>query len=352
MEDLRIMKNDELRDIARSYVITGAWKMNKNQLIDSIIKAATLNGNTDMYFDSEAQNEPEQLQIAPESTESDELNNLSDKSEEATERNSNDDYTIAAKDSNGGLSIIAEVHHEDIAQELQNKPTNGWEDIAKKNIKNAYDWIVGENENTLQDCEEDSDEYKVSYKFLHSGEEIIDYIYCEAITTEYSNDGYGGGKAPKEMRFAGKEFCIDYITSLLESDGYLNEPEQFQIAPESTESDELNNLSDKSEEATEQPQDASKLKQYAAWVKDRTTKELTTVVGKAESREAFYLSIKDKYRVRLITKPEKLEEECKEWEIRHARNKKMKNEKYAADKAKAKELGMSVAKYRKEVKNK
>ena len=186
MEDLRIMKNDELRDIARSYVITGAWKMNKNQLIDSIIKAATLNGNTDMYFDSEAQNEPEQLQIAP----------------------------------------------------------------------------------------------------------------------------------------------------------------------ESTESDELNNLSDKSEEATEQSQDASKLKQYAAWVKDRTTKELTTVVGKAESREAFYLSIKDKYRVRLITKPEKLEEECKEWEIRHARNKKMKNEKYATDKAKAKELGMSVAKYRKEVKNK
>ena len=246
MEDLRIMKNDELRDIARSYAIIGAWKMNKNQLIDSIIKAANFNGHVDMYFDSEAQNEPEQLQIAPESTESDELNNLSDKSEEAVERNSNDDYTIAAKDSNGGLSIIAEVHHENIAQELQSEPEPASESKDNK---------------------------------LYSEEEADLKMQSEA----NSNNA---------------------------------------------------------------------LKEYGAWVKDRITKELTTVVGKAESREAFYLSIKDKYRVRLITKPEKLEEECKEWEIRHARNKKMKNEKYATDKAKAKELGMSVAKYRKEVKNK
>lgn len=102
---------------------------------------------------------------------------------------------------------------------------------------------------------------------LHSGNEIMNDIYHEAITTEYG-EGYSGGPAPTEMRFAGKEFCKAYIKELLKKDGYLNES----------------------------------LKGYGAWVVDRETKELTTVVG-----EAFY-----QYRVRLITKPEKLEEECKQ----------------------------------------
>lgn len=46
-------------------------------------------------------------------------------------------------------------------------------------------------------------------------------IYRAAITTYYSEDGWAGGKAPKEMRFAGKEFCINYVKKLLDKDGYL-----------------------------------------------------------------------------------------------------------------------------------
>ena len=101
---------------------------------------------------------------------------------------------------------------------------NGWEEIAKENITNTYNWIVGENENTLQDYEEDSDEYKASYNYLHSGNEIINDIYHEAITTKYG-EGYCGGKAPTEMRFAGKDFCKKYITELLKKDGYLKDEE-------------------------------------------------------------------------------------------------------------------------------
>ena len=123
--------------------------------------------------------------------------------------------------------------------------------------------------------------------------------------------------------------------------------------PESTETLEPNNLSANDEKAHTTHSEPSNQKQYAAWVKDRETKELTKVFGKADSREAFYLSIKTKYRVRLITmNPEKIDEECEQWEIRHARNKKIKNEKYAVDKEKAKKINMSVTKYRKEVKNK
>lgn len=282
MIDLRSLKNDELRDIAREYCITGAWKMNKDTLIDTIIRNAELNKHFDKFYDSE--NAPEQTQDAPELTEEAEADSLPSEKEEAVER--------PVEPSN-----------------------NGWEEIAKKNIKFAYDWITGENENTLQDYEEDSDEYKASYNYLHSGNEIMNDIYHEAITTEYG-EGYSGGPAPTEMRFAGKEFCKAYIKELLKKDGYLNES----------------------------------LKGYGAWVVDRETKELTTVVGEAESREAFYQSIKGQYRVRLITKPEKLEEECKQWEIRHARNLKIKQEKYAANKEKAKEMNMSVAEYKKWVK--
>lgn len=281
MLDLRTLKVDELRDVAREYCIVGAWKMTKDRLIERIIANAELNGHI-KYFDSEAQDEPEQTPDAPESIEEPETDNLSDSEESPSER--------TVEPSN-----------------------NGWEEIAKENIKHAYDWIVGENENTLQDYEEDSDEYKASYNYLHSGDEIMNDIYHEAITTKYG-EGYCGGKAPAEMRFAGKEFCIKLIKQLLKADGYL---------------------------------DNSNLKGYGAWVVDRRTKELTTVVAEATSREAFYLSIKGQYRVRLITKPEKLEEECKQWEIRHARNKVLKNEKYAADKAEASKLGMKVHEYRK-----
>lgn len=198
MMDLRTLKVEELRDIARDYVITGAWKMTKDRLIERILSAAELNGHSDKYFDSEAQNEPEQTQDAPESIEESQADKL----------------------------------------------------------------LVNEESSTEPTVE-------------------------PSMTADESTD----------------------------------------------------------DESTDD--ESTKLKSYGAWVVNRETKELTTVVGEAESREAFYLSIKGQYRVRLIIKPEKLEEECKQWEIRHARNKKLKNEKYAADKAEASKLGMKVHEYRK-----
>lgn len=59
MTDLRNMKVDELKDIAREYAIIGAWKMTKDRLIEAILNAAALNKEDDKYFDSAAQNEPE-----------------------------------------------------------------------------------------------------------------------------------------------------------------------------------------------------------------------------------------------------------------------------------------------------
>ena len=237
MINLREMKADELRDIARAYGIVGAWKKTKDQLIESVINAVKLNGDANKYYDTslEPQNETE-------STETTKSSKLSDSTKNAPERNSNNDYTITANNSDGSTTIIAEVHHEDITQ---------------------------------------------------------------------------------------------------------NEPEQLQNAPYGHDDSESDNLSAEEEKT---PERNSELKKYAAWVKDRETKELAKVFGEANSREEFYNLIKGKYRVRLITKPEKIDDECEQWKIRHARNLTIKKEKYAADKEKAKVLGMNVMQYRKEVK--
>lgn len=168
------MKTVELKEIARDLKVKNWWNLKKAELIAAI---------------QNAQNESEE-----------------------TEEVTNDEV----------INETEEAVQNDSEEEVEN---NGWEEIAKKNIKFAYEWIIGENENTLQDCEEDSDEYKASYNYLHSGNEIMNDIYHEAITTEYG-EGYCGGKAPSEMRFAGKKFCKEYIEELLKKDGYLKDEEK------------------------------------------------------------------------------------------------------------------------------
>lgn len=167
------MTSKELKEMAKELKVKNWWNLKKAELIAEITAIQN------------AQNEPEEVEEVA------------------------DDEVIA--------------ENEEAAQnESETCKNNGWEEIAKENIINAYNWIVGENENTLQDYEEDSDEYKDSYNYLRSGNEIMDDIYHEAITTEYG-EGYCGGKAPTEMRFAGKKFCMNLISNLLKKDGYLKD---------------------------------------------------------------------------------------------------------------------------------
>lgn len=91
---------------------------------------------------------------------------------------------------------------------------NGWERIAKRNLKNAYNWNMGEMENGVSDGE-----VKENYFKSWIEQRALDEIYHEAITTLYTGDSCGG-EAPKEMRFAGKEFCYKYLISLFKKDGY------------------------------------------------------------------------------------------------------------------------------------
>lgn len=82
MKDLRTLKVDELKDIARGYSIVGAWKKTKDVLIADILKAAELNKQSDLYFDSETtQNEPEEVEEVNEEPIAEESEATQDESE-------------------------------------------------------------------------------------------------------------------------------------------------------------------------------------------------------------------------------------------------------------------------------
>lgn len=66
MTNLRNLTVEELKNIAREFAITGAWKKNKDQLITDILAAAELNGQSDKYCDEPVEKtEPETTEKKP-----------------------------------------------------------------------------------------------------------------------------------------------------------------------------------------------------------------------------------------------------------------------------------------------
>ena len=97
---------------------------------------------------------------------------------------------------------------------MNTKMMNGHEKIAAKNIEGAFNWLVGGWYNCLQDgCEE----------YIPSLEEAKEEVYCEAMNNLYVGGGEGFGGAPKEMRFAGEEFCRELVEELFLNDGDAEE---------------------------------------------------------------------------------------------------------------------------------
>lgn len=118
-----------------------------------------------------------------------------------------------------GMNLLEEIRTPKTRKTKASKPdtkpeNNGWEKIAQTQLKNAYDWRMGEMENAFQDGHITAVEFK---NWIHT--DALDDIYHEAITTLYTGDSCGG-KAPSEMRFAGKDFCYKYLISLFKKDGF------------------------------------------------------------------------------------------------------------------------------------
>lgn len=97
---------------------------------------------------------------------------------------------------------------------MNTKLMNKHEQIAAKNIEGAFNWLVGGWYNCFLDgLDED----------IPSLEEAKETVYAEAMNNLYRNGSELIGRAPKEMRFAGEEFCRELVEELFLNDGDAEE---------------------------------------------------------------------------------------------------------------------------------
>ncbi len=89
----------------------------------------------------------------------------------------------------------------------------GHERIAARNIKAAFNYEIGGIYNSYLDGEE------ITYTL----EEAKDMIYDCAMNGLYGPGTVLYNAAPKEMRFAGKDFCMKYIDKLFDEDPDVDE---------------------------------------------------------------------------------------------------------------------------------
>ena len=88
------------------------------------------------------------------------------------------------------------------------------EQIAARNIKGAFNWEVGGVYNAYLDGED----------INISMEEMKQMVYDCAMVDMYCGGLCQLDCAPREMRFAGKEFCMKYIDKL-----FANDPDVAEI---------------------------------------------------------------------------------------------------------------------------
>lgn len=84
----------------------------------------------------------------------------------------------------------------------------GHEKIAARNIKNCFNFEIGGMYNAYLDGETD----------FPTLEEVKDMIYYLSMNDRYSGYDCQIDCAPIEMRFAGTDFCREYINKLFAED--------------------------------------------------------------------------------------------------------------------------------------
>lgn len=95
---------------------------------------------------------------------------------------------------------------------------------AFMNVYHACNWIVGGWENTMQDNDKDSEEYKGAQEWLSDHDRLAEYIYSEVISTVYGDGvmSWGGSEARylRDIRFCGKAWILERIEARLRKMGY------------------------------------------------------------------------------------------------------------------------------------
>lgn len=99
--------------------------------------------------------------------------------------------------------------------------TDGNQRAALKNIRHAANWIIGENENSLSDYEEDSEEYIAAKAILSNRAELVEYILSETISNTFGPGYCGPATAEiKAIKFCGKIWLTAITDDVVKSMGY------------------------------------------------------------------------------------------------------------------------------------
>lgn len=107
----------------------------------------------------------------------------------------------------------------------EEKPMTKHQKDALKNLRGAYNFVVGGYENSVQDG---------AMEEMPAVEDLFNEVYSEAMNTRYDVAGglsISGGDAPICMKFAGKAFIREQLANMFQTDGHAV-PEDLVKVPE------------------------------------------------------------------------------------------------------------------------
>lgn len=221
MKELREMTSKELKEIAKELKVKNWWNLKKAELIVEIEKIQNMSEEETAEREEEIEKENElfehyQKHWAEYGPKNDFVKFLkkykAGKIQLIGEENPVEEEPIEEKPT--------EVETEEPAEVKSERPTkikaiqNKDELIAKKNIENAYNWIIGGNDNAMIDGEMTQEEFD-NWITNDAFNEILD----EAMSSKYEFD-CAGGEAPAAMKRVRKSILKGYLLGLFNADGY------------------------------------------------------------------------------------------------------------------------------------
>lgn len=222
MKELREMTSKELKEIAKELKVKNWWNLKKAELIVEIEKIQNMSEEETAEREEEIEKENELFEHYQKHW--------------AEYGPKNDFVKFLKKYKAGKIQLISEenpveeepIEEKPIEEEPVEEPTevkperptkikaiqNKDELIAKKNIENAYNWIIGGNDNAMIDGEMTQEEFD-NWITNDAFNEILD----EAMSSKYEPD-CAGGEAPAAMKRVRKSILKGYLLGLFNADGY------------------------------------------------------------------------------------------------------------------------------------
>lgn len=108
------------------------------------------------------------------------------------------------------ITVETEVEVDEPIPAKETKPLTKHQKDAKHNIYYGYGWVVGGHENDLSDNGTEMPPIEV----------LFEEVYDEVMSCTFDAGFCDTKGAPIAMRFAGKQFILDYIAKLFREDGY------------------------------------------------------------------------------------------------------------------------------------